>query len=134
MISTHALREEGDDPSGVYGDTIVNFYPRPPRGGRPVAVGGNLVGALISTHALREEGDRADAQERGLLDISTHALREEGDAAVTSFIVSISISTHALREEGDAVHGRCLHHRRNFYPRPPRGGRLDTITILQFPV
>ena len=22
-----------------------------------------------------------------------------------------------------AVHSRCLHHRRNFYPRPPRGGR-----------
>ena len=34
-----------------------DFYPRPPRGGRP----GNIVGAIkqvtISIHALREEGD-----------------------------------------------------------------------------
>ena len=35
-----------------------------------------------------------------------------------------AISIHALREEGDTV---CSHRRRSesdFYPRPPRGGRL----------
>ena len=33
------------------------------------------------------------------------------------------ISIHALREEGDRVIGRFNANRRNFYPRPPRGGR-----------
>ena len=35
LISIHALREEGDryKPSKVTG--LFNFYPRPPRGGRP---------------------------------------------------------------------------------------------------
>ena len=59
LISTHALREEGDmvpRPALLYN---IYFYPRPPRGGRhnvPVAV--EFVD-VISTHALREEGDDA---------------------------------------------------------------------------
>ena len=37
---------------------LVDFYPRPPRGGRPaplMLIGGNI---MISIHALREEGDQ----------------------------------------------------------------------------
>ena len=34
-ISIHALREEGDTPQRVLGNQRQNFYPRPPRGGRP---------------------------------------------------------------------------------------------------
>ena len=34
-ISIHALREEGDHSSEVLKPAAVNFYPRPPRGGRP---------------------------------------------------------------------------------------------------
>ena len=59
-----------------------DFYPRPPRGGRP--------------------GRRAAAGLPKL--ISTHALREEGDLFRQFFCASFNISTHALREEGD----RCL--------------------------
>ena len=33
-ISIHALREEGDPFPCVFGSTPINFYPRPPRGGR----------------------------------------------------------------------------------------------------
>ena len=36
---------------------------------------------------------------------------------------AIAISIHALREEGDNLVRWCLHLQRNFYPRPPRGGR-----------
>ena len=38
------------------------------------------------------------------------------------------ISIHALREEGDVT--EMLHHllHRNFYPRPPRGGRLSAAS------
>ena len=33
-ISIHALREEGDHFRVINGDRQVDFYPRPPRGGR----------------------------------------------------------------------------------------------------
>ena len=33
------------------------------------------------------------------------------------------ISIHALREEGDALEHTSISGQRNFYPRPPRGGR-----------
>ena len=33
-ISIHALREEGDCPFKSSHETLTNFYPRPPRGGR----------------------------------------------------------------------------------------------------
>ena len=58
-ISTHALREEGDQTVSVL------FLHR-----------------LISTHALREEGDRALPGLGQSAPISTHALREEGDFPV----------------------------------------------------
>ena len=34
------------------------------------------------------------------------------------------ISIHALREEGDVRHADHTGQQINFYPRPPRGGRL----------
>ena len=34
-ISIHALREEGDLREKRPGDYLTDFYPRPPRGGRP---------------------------------------------------------------------------------------------------
>ena len=35
-ISIHALREEGDPADLIQTGTPSNFYPRPPRGGRPL--------------------------------------------------------------------------------------------------
>ena len=35
------------------------------------------------------------------------------------------ISIHALREEGDTAGGTERWLRKNFYPRPPRGGRHE---------
>ena len=79
-ISIHALREEGDKqqrsdglqqrnfyprpPRGGRPDNAINyfrgtdFYPRPPRGGRPKRLCGRRGAPYISIHALREEGDR----------------------------------------------------------------------------
>ena len=81
---------------------LLDFYPRPPRGGRPAASG------FYKT----------------TVDISIHALREEGDP-VQRFLkaVDILISIHALREEGDGHSDKNHQSDRNFYPRPPRGGR-----------
>ena len=84
-ISIHALREEGDignlltcfmgerflsTPSARratqpdYNKTTAaqNFYPRPPRGGRPGAVQGRDLRPDISIHALREEGDSKNGE------------------------------------------------------------------------
>ena len=102
----------------------------------------------ISIHALREEGDD-DARETlaAAIMISIHALREEGDQllfgaaghAADAFLSTPSarrathadkvhaalrgISIHALREEGDLRWPILISAQKNFYPRPPRGGR-----------
>ena len=81
-----------------------NFYPRPPRGGRPVPMCRSRPCAPISIHALREEGDVP--------------LRGRPDDP-------LAISIHALREEGDRSSPTTSPARCNFYPRPPRGGRHD---------
>ena len=80
---------------------LPNFYPRPPRGGRPAQLARASAAEAISIHALREEGDRTD----------------------TYFAGMPRISIHALREEGDFLRGQSSCARANFYPRPPRGGR-----------
>ena len=56
--------------------------------------------------------------------ISIHALREEGD--IRSMVASLPtiISIHALREEGDYIRATLRVREADFYPRPPRGGRL----------
>ena len=81
----------------------------------------------ISIHALREEGDlRRYCKKTKREQISIHALREEGDFLVGRCSTDLHrISIHALREEGDR--GRRVQPcgRVDFYPRPPRGGRLS---------
>ena len=101
-ISIHALREEGDAHSRWRCSPDPNFYPRPPRGGRP----------------------RSRCAERPVFCISIHALREEGDtsAAVSAVICSIFLSTPSARRATCWPCAAALLPR-NFYPRPPRGGR-----------
>mgnify|MGYP000994186837 CR=1 FL=1 len=62
--------------------SFLNFYPRPPRGGRLLEFGQILRRLGISIHALREEGDFDDVDAHCDEGISIHALREEGDSAV----------------------------------------------------
>ena len=81
----------------------------------------------ISTHALREEGDGGAGHAKGKPHlISTHALREEGDLrepemAEKGFLFLPTPS--ARRATVFRTDGRRS--RRYFYPRPPRGGRLE---------
>ena len=192
QISIHALREEGDIERICVHSSESDFYPRPPRGGRPSASGDIGCRLQISIHALREEGDRCFFVFAQSFIISIHALREEGDTAMSippycgpisihalreegddpgyhgpdifkpflstpsarratsgptgqtaaAYAISIhalreegdlrhqrpcillqQISIHALREEGDAVTNVNRTHVKDFYPRPPRGGR-----------
>ncbi len=56
--------------------------------------------------------------------ISIHALRVEGDARlIASMTIHLMISIHALRVEGDQLRDGGQDSHRNFYPRPPGGGR-----------
>ena len=104
--------------------SVEDFYPRPPRGGRHEGENGTHAEFIISIHALREEGDEVCGADRRICEISIHALREEGDPCVTPALSVLHISIHALREEGDfSLSGVTFVHF-DFYPRPPRGGRL----------
>ena len=42
----------------------------------------------------------------------------------------IHISIHALREEGDILTAWSMPYRPDFYPRPPRGGRLLPVYFV----
>ena len=66
--------------------------------------------------------------------ISIHALREEGDLYIPYYNAAGEISIHALREEGDAKKPANLSRIRNFYPRPPRGGRRPAHSSNTLPV
>ena len=46
-----------------------------------------------------------------------------------AYELSLQISIHALREEGDGSHGTQGACCADFYPRPPRGGRLMLSAI-----
>ena len=101
-----------------------NFYPRPPRGGRPAKARKVFQGHTISIHALREEGDPGVRHcPPGDADFYPRPPRggrrnpQQGDT------ISKPISIHALREEGDCGVSELVRRAGNFYPRPPRGGR-----------
>ena len=169
IISIHALREEGDlirllcmANSAIFLSTpsarrataqlaaltaeLEDFYPRPPRGGRPALPGDLLVLFFISIHALREEGDyfANSAKYQITLFLSTPSARRatlflqhkrppcrflstpsarRATRGLTFLYAVRAISIHALREEGDRHLGIIEVGFQNFYPRPPRGGR-----------
>ena len=80
---------------------LCHFYPRPPRGGRLFP---QTCCKLIDYFYPRPpRGGRRDAARlgRGKIKISIHALREEGDASPSARMTLREISIHALREEGD---------------------------------
>ena len=134
-ISIHALREEGDAKLYVMYETArqflstpsarratgstqtgntgaLDFYPRPPRGGRPMLYDNNYYLSRISIHALREEGDITyDITKTALgLFLSTPSARR---ATSTSMLLANAFF--------------------HFYPRPPRGGRPASIRRLLRP-
>ena len=107
-ISTHALREEGDSGPLDVAHTVTQFLPTPSARRATGVSPDRVADYAISTHALREEGDFYRFPINNKLIISTHALREEGDAFGN------------VRGGGDG----------DFYPRPPRGGRLPPFANI----
>ena len=149
FLSTPSARRATSAP-GKAGSSRTYFYPRPPRGGRPPARRLLLFGriflstpsarratvctfdwvksAKISIHALREEGDLPwEITEETLREfLSTPSARRATEDAQNQ-TVTYDISIHALREEGDRLRRRPRPCWRNFYPRPPRGGRRAVL-------
>ena len=154
FISIHALREEGDTAFPKWVRIFCNFYPRPPRGGRRSVCLDFFCKPNISIHALREEGDASpypvihvfivflstpsarratcsDPYHHGYLAISIHALREEGDLKGWSPLSNLPLflSTPSARRATElALLKTAL--TGNFYPRPPRGGRPNSVAQL----
>ena len=107
-ISIHALREEGDLYTVL--DILrhkLDFYPRPPRGGRQNRRQRyNLYGQFLSTPSAR----RATAP--SYLDL----------------IVLYYFYPRPPRGGRPSEAEHCLAHAADFYPRPPRGGRLPALS------
>ena len=103
------------------------FYPRPPRGGRPSPRRRGLAASYFYPRPPRGGRLQNGGECCGRVVISIHALREEGDVEVSGSFppARIFLSTPSARRAtccgprgGDSG---CY-----FYPRPPRGGRLNT--------
>ena len=83
------------------------FYPRPPRGGRQETAKALQLDDIISIHALREEGDL------GFMPSQTRRFER--------FLSTPSARRATFPFQGSGLPGR------NFYPRPPRGGRRPDL-------
>ncbi len=130
-ISIHALREEGDDRWGM-AMVLASTFLSTPSARRATAssnLAGRIEGFLSTPSARRATTVLADFIQLGHEFLSTpSARRATVHAEGCSRLFQISI--HALREEGDWSAGRSRHRLWNFYPRPPRGGRLRSGTII----
>ena len=109
-ISIHALREEGDKIPSQTIDVRLDFYPRPPRGGRRAGISKPPMLQTISIHALREVGD--------------------ADGCSAECAVLVFLSTPSARRATEALANYRQMNEEDFYPRPPRGGRhLEGLTV-----
>ena len=129
----------------------MNFYPRPPRGGRRCQSRPSVRRCDISIHALREEGDdcavphhrtgiyfyprpprggrlsAGRSLRRLKIFLSTPSARRATYADGTVEAVEVFLSTPSARRATVSFAVIALYHA-NFYPRPPRGGRRTSAS------
>ena len=156
-ISIHALREEGDADGGIWKLEAKKFLSTPSARratGSPVIL--FLESEFLSTPSARRATTscrRHSPRQRGFL--STPSARR-ATGPVGTAVVGNAISIHALREEGDTSYTRrgdfsmeflstpsarratrdattIANGMRNFYPRPPRGGRQPSCSAIPRP-
>ena len=84
----------------------------------------------ISIHALREEGDMGmRVVFRGRAKFLSTPSARRATLQQLGAVAAEEISIHALREEGDMLCRSANSATLNFYPRPPRGGRLGKADL-----
>ena len=130
-ISIHALHEEGDGFTCMRLSSNVRFLSTPST--RRATLNKGLASSItaISIHALHEEGDATIAKNvvstaKFLSTPSTRRATCHTHQAVQVDLISI----HALHEEGDQLNLTTVIVSSNFYPRPPRGGRHQTVELF----
>ena len=106
------------------------FNPRPPRGGRLIAFCLSRTGAVFQSTPPARGATRRPQIFQNRQGISIHAPREGGDSPSLPSIYACPISIHAPREGGDVVQRAVRHVAIDFNPRPPRGGRPGSQSIL----
>ena len=106
-ISIHALREEGD--------LLWEHFE-------------NLMGQFLSTPSARRATTAAFSMTTMSRFLSTPSARRATGCPRLPFR-GPRISIHALREEGDEVCLLGVAVGRDFYPRPPRGGRREDVRV-----
>ena len=149
QISIHALREEGDrryDMADIAASGFLStpsarratagrkstaasslyFYPRPPRGGRPLGYM-SLAGwdVFLSTPSARRATSSMMVGMPPSMHFYPRPPRGGRQGSSDGQKVHPRISIHALREEGDQPFSGLSGAQADFYPRPPRGGRLQ---------
>ena len=132
LISIHALRVEGDGCGAGRRLSALDFYPRPPCGGRP-APHSSLMSVILflSTPSVWRATYADGSVEIVEVFLSTPSVWRATFAAAAAG-AGQNISIHALRVEGDPS-ARCPRGRSaNFYPRPPCGGRQQKFTKYCF--
>ena len=129
FLSTPSARR-ATQPLLCHGAGEHNFYPRPPRGGRP-GFSGHLhcCRKFLSTPSARR-ATPCTTNHRSLCVISIHALREEGDPSpgMVCLYAVIFLSTPSARRATPCC---CTPQTvwSDFYPRPPRGGRPSPLHL-----
>ena len=125
LISIHALREEGDLHRSGSGMVRTKFLSTPSARRATVSFEGTDEVAVIflSTPSARRATE-AFAQNCVPALISIHALREEGDLhrSGSGMVRTKFLSTPSARR-ATTLHLLRERVNRDFYPRPPRGGR-----------
>ena len=102
QISIHALREEGDNSFQCSQSSRLDFYPRPPRGGRPYVAGY----VTKKTYDFYPRPPRGGRPKLDVIRVQPYKF----------------LSTPSARRATRASPKRRLPGS-HFYPRPPRGGR-----------
>ena len=131
-ISIHALREEGDlELQTAAQPSCSNFYPRPPRGGRPAHKGYSPPAAMHFYPRSPREGRLQPATVCGVIAYfyprpprGGRPAAQTADRQQEQFL-----STPSARRATPATPAPKASPA-NFYPRPPRGGRPPYLTAI----
>ena len=102
-ISIHALREEGDGLLIAPTRCLCNFYPRPPRGGRPFLFRQSPLRCYFYPRPPRGGRRRPQIVRMPDMDFYPRPPRGGRRGWCVSVLACYRISIHALREEGDMV-------------------------------